>query len=181
MAKTFTIVALTLGTAAVAVAGGAWGAIYYGAYNVAAIVPDPWPVAAVLHYASDHAVAARLGDIKVPDGFDKPSSIEAGAVLFGKTCVICHGGPGLTPTRIAQGLNPSPPDLFRSERDAEADETFWFIKNGVKMTGMPGFGRTLSDAEIWSLTAFLSKAPGMSAAEFGKLTGSATLTNATNN
>ena len=53
------------------------------------------------------------------------------------------------PTSIAQGLNPSPPDLFRLGRDAGADETFWFIRNGVKMTGMPSFGKTHSDQEIW--------------------------------
>jgi len=171
MARTLTIVVLTLSIAAVVVVGGAWGALYYGAYNVAAIVPDPWPVATVLHYASDRAVAVRLSTINVPDGLDKPAVIEAGAMLFGKTCTTCHSGPGLMPTRVAQGLNPSPPNLFRAGRNAEPNETFWFIKNDVKMTGMPGFGPTLTDTEIWSLTAFLAEAPNMNSPVFTQLTG----------
>jgi mono/diheme cytochrome c family protein len=145
---------------------GAVGFIYSGLYDVAAINPDNPAVTWALHKASDRSVAARLGDIQVPSGLDKAEVIAAGAKLFGENCVVCHGGPGLKPTGIARGLNPPPPDLFRTDRDASLDETFWFIKNGVKMTGMPGFGKTRSDDEIWSLTAFLRTAPGMLPLDF---------------
>ncbi|MEP7241411.1 MAG: cytochrome c [Devosia sp.] len=171
MAKSLTIVVITLCCAAIVVGGGAWGAAYYGLFDVAAIVPDPPLFAKAMHYVSDRAVAVRLGEIKVPDRLDKPPLIQAGAVLFAQNCVTCHGGPGLASTKVAQGLNPAPPDLFRSGRDAEPDETFWFVKNGVKMTGMPGFGPTMTDAEIWSLTAFLHQAPGLTSAQFAQQTG----------
>lgn len=171
MAKPLTIVLLTLCCTAVVAAAGVWGTAYYGLYDVAAVVPDQPLVAKALHYVSDRAIAARLGDIKVPAGLEKPALVQAGAVLFGQNCVTCHGGPGLAPTKVAQGLNPTPPDLFRSGRDAEPDETFWFVKNGVKMTGMPGFGPTMTDAEIWSLTAFLRQAPGLTSAQFAQQTG----------
>jgi mono/diheme cytochrome c family protein len=162
MAIASTTVTRALGIAAIVTLAGAWSAIVYSAYRVAAISPDPWPVTTLMHYASDRAVAARYGNVRVPKGLNTPAAIEAGAIVFGKNCVTCHGGLGLTPTRIAQGFTPSPPSLFRAGRDAEPDETFWFIKNGVKLTGMPGFGPTLSNSEIWSLTAFLTQVPSVS-------------------
>ena len=51
------------------------------------------------------------------------------------------------------------------------NETFRFIKYGVKMTAMPGFGKTQTDDEIWQLSAFLAMAPGMSPEDFSKETG----------
>ena len=167
---------LTVCACAVLAALGAVGFIYSGLYNVAAIVPDPPMLAWALHKASDRSVAARLGDIQVPAGMDRPEVIKAGARLFGGTCVVCHGGPGLNPTSVAKGLNPAPPDLFRAGRDAPMDETFWFIKNGVKMTGMPGFANAHSDSEIWSVAAFLHTAPGMSPQNFAAETGIAPAT-----
>jgi len=48
---------------------------------------------------------------------------------------------------------------------------FWFIKYGIKMTAMPGFGKSQTDEQIWDLAAFLCKAPGMSSGDFGAQTG----------
>ena len=33
--------------------------------------------------------------------------------------------------------------------------SFWKIKHGIRLTGMPSFGSTLSDKEIWTLALFL--------------------------
>ncbi len=168
--KLKTVLLTVVACAVVAVLGGI-GFIYSGLYNVAAIVPDNPVVAWALHEASDSSVAARLGDIKVPDGLDQPEMIKAGAKLFGENCIVCHGGPGLKPTGVAMGINPAPANLFEADRDAEMDETFWFVRNGVKMTGMPGFAKSHSDAEIWSLVAFLGTTPGMSPEKFADQTG----------
>ncbi len=41
------------------------------------------------------------------------------------------------------------------------------IKNGIKMTGMPGFGLiNVDDREIWTIVAFVKKLPNVSADEF---------------
>jgi mono/diheme cytochrome c family protein len=150
---------------------GAVGFIYSGLYDVAAVHPDNPVVAWALHTTSDHSVTARLGGIEEPPGLDKPAIVQAGGHLFGENCVVCHGGPGLQPTAIAQGINPAPPNLFRANRHPRMTEMFWFIKNGVKMTGMPGFGKTHSDDEIWSIAAFLRTAPGMSPQDFAAKAG----------
>ncbi len=164
-------VLLTVGACVVVAVLGGIGFIYSGFYNVAAIVPDNPVVAWALHEASDHSVGARLGDIKVPVGLDAPEKVRAGARLFAENCVVCHGGPGHKPSSVAQGLNPAPADLYEADRDASMDETFWFVRNGVKMTGMPGFAKSHSDEEIWSLVAFLATTPGMSPETFAEQTG----------
>ncbi len=146
---------------------GIVGFIYSGWYDVAALTPDNPVVAWALRRTASRSVAARLKEVEVPPGLETPQAVKAGARLFGEYCVVCHGGPGLERTAIAQGLNPRPPDLFRAgRRPLDMDEAFWFVKNGVKMTAMPGFGKTLADEKIWSIAAFLRTAPGMSPQDF---------------
>ena len=147
------------------------GFIYSGLYDVSALTPDPRWLAWALHTTSDHSVDARLADIRVPPHLDDPEIFHVGAHMFAQNCTVCHGGPGLKPTDIAQGLNPKPPDLFRATRKPWMEEMFRFIKYGVKMTAMPAFGKTLSDDEIWKLCVFLRQAPGLSAQKFASETG----------
>ena len=41
------------------------------------------------------------------------------------------------------------------------------IKNGINMTGMPGFGAAgATDEDIWAIVAFLKKLPSVSEAEY---------------
>jgi mono/diheme cytochrome c family protein len=145
--------------------------IYSGIYDVSAQEPDSAILRWALHTVSDRSVAARLGGIVVPDGLDAPTAIQAGGRLWAQNCQVCHGGAGIKPTLIAQGLNPAPPNLFRAGRKPRMNEMFRFIQHGVKMTGMPGFGRTLSDAQIWSLAAFLRTAPGITPEDYTARTG----------
>ena len=35
--------------------------------------------------------------------------------------------------------------------------TYYTIRTGIRYTGMPGWEKTLSDTDIWKLTAFLSR------------------------
>ena len=60
--------------------------------------------------------------------------------------------------------------------DREARETrenqhnFWKIKNGIEMTGMPAFGGSHSDEEIWDMVAFVNRLRrGMTAAQYDSL------------
>jgi mono/diheme cytochrome c family protein len=145
--------------------------IYSGVYDVSATTPDNAVVAWAVHTTSDRSVGARLAAITVPTGLDQAATIESGGHLYAQNCAMCHGGPGLTRTAVSQGLNPQPPNLFRATRKPDNAENFQFIKHGVKMTGMPGFAPTHSDAEIWSLVAFLKVAPGISATDFAARTG----------
>jgi len=78
--------------------------------------------------------------------------------LFGENCAICHGSAkgANSPSPIAKGEYPRPPQLATDgvEDDPEG-YSFWKIKHGIRLTGMPSFGYTLKDEQIWTLALFL--------------------------
>ena len=94
--------------------------------------------------------------------------MRAGARAFAaRGCVTCHGAPGADYAKFAEGMRPDPPDLKDIVNDRPPAQLFWVVKNGIKMTGMPGFGAIgVPDQELWSIVAFLKKLPSVSEADF---------------
>lgn len=83
-------------------------------------------------------------------------SVSIGGMQFRARCATCHGTEGRTPTELGLAMYPPAPDLGRAEVQAWADtELFWITKNGIRLTGMPGFGHVLSDEEIWPLVHYI--------------------------
>lgn len=145
--------------------------IYSGVYNIGADAPH-WPVTRQLIGAlRDHSIAQRDGNVTVPN-LDDPALIAEGAGHYAQMCVGCHMAPGMSDSELRTGLNPKPPNLARIGIENPA-EAFWFIKHGVKMSGMPAWGLTHDDHKIWSLVAFARKLPGLSAEQFRQMAASA--------
>ena len=86
------------------------------------------------------------------------ANLIAGIQLFGQHCAICHGTAqgSASASPIAKGLSPQPPQLATDgvEDDPEGF-SFWKIKHGIRWTGMPFWGGTLTDQQIWTLALFL--------------------------
>lgn len=141
-----TLLAVTL-AAAVALAVVALG----GWVDVAATSPSsPW-VDRFLHATRENAVARATRAIEVPP-LDGAERVERGLAAYHRLCAGCHGAPGVEPADAARGLNPLAPDLAGSPENDPA-RLFWITKNGIRMTGMPAFGPTHADEEIWDLVA----------------------------
>ena len=85
-------------------------------------------------------------------------NLVTGVRLFAQNCAVCHGSAqgSASPSPIAKGLYQKPPQLATDgvEDDAEG-VSFWKIKHGIRLTGMPSFGNSLSDQQIWTLALFL--------------------------
>lgn len=85
-------------------------------------------------------------------------NLMRGVHLFATNCAVCHGSSkgASSPSPIAKGLYQKPPQLATNgvEDDPEG-VSFWKIKHGIRMTGMPAFGASLNDDEIWTLALFL--------------------------
>jgi hypothetical protein len=79
------------------------------------------------------------------------------------------GAPGKDPTAIGKGLNPEPPYLPYVAARWSSAELFWIAKNGIRMTGMPAFGSTHKDEEIWKVVAFVQRLPKVSEEEYAKM------------
>jgi mono/diheme cytochrome c family protein len=145
--------------------------IYSGLYDVAAISPDNRVVAWALHQTFASSVIRRASEVQVPPNLEAAEAVRSGARFYSQNCVICHGAPGQPLTAISHGMNPAPPDVLAAQRRIDPAVVFWIVKNGVRMTGMPAFGKTQPDIQIWAVAAFLHKAPGITADEYRDLTG----------
>jgi mono/diheme cytochrome c family protein len=88
--------------------------------------------------------------------------------LFADHCATCHANDGSGRTMINSGLYPPAPDLRGRETQGLTDgEIFSIIKNGIRFTGMPGFGG--GDEENWKLVLFIRHLPKLSAEEIGMM------------
>lgn len=129
------------------------GFVYSGTAEVAATKPHSTVVEWFLVTTREHAIERRIADLEVPD-LSNESLFATGLAHYHEMCVTCHGAPGIERSEIGRGLNPPPPDLATATlTDEEAAESFWIIQHGLRMTGMPAFGPTHSDEEIWGLVA----------------------------
>lgn len=86
------------------------------------------------------------------------ANLIEGINLYGQHCWICHGTAAgdSSASAIAKGLYPAPPQLATEgvEDDPEG-VSYWKIKHGIRLTGMPSWGSTLNDRQIWTLALFL--------------------------
>ncbi len=83
-----------------------------------------------------------------------------GAELYKQHCAVCHGLPLAPKTAIATGMYPRPPQLFQGKgvTDDPPGESYWKIFNGIRLTGMPGFSKSLSETQMWQLALLLANA-----------------------
>ena len=84
----------------------------------------------------------------------------SGAHLYREHCAVCHGLPNEPKTAVAQGMYPRPPELLKGKgvTDDPAGETYWKVANGIRLTGMPGYKKTLSEKEMWQISQLLAAA-----------------------
>jgi thiosulfate dehydrogenase len=81
-----------------------------------------------------------------------------GVKLYGQHCAICHGSAtgDVSASPIAKGEYPKPPQFGTDGIEDDADGvTYWKIKHGIRLTGMPSWNGSLKDEQIWSLALFL--------------------------
>lgn len=161
--KTVVTVVLVL----VVLALAAVGFIHSGIYDVAASTPDTGLIQWALETTQHSSVHRRAEEVQAPP-LDDPALIRAGLIEYHEMCVVCHGAPGIPISPVGQGLNPAPP-LLADESGEDAGELFWVTKNGIKMTGMPAFGVTHSDEEIWALVAFMKRMGDLSPEEYQRM------------
>lgn len=83
---------------------------------------------------------------------------------FADHCAVCHANNGSGKTEINEGLYPPAPDMRTTRTQSLTDgEVFYIIKNGVRFTGMPGWGG--EDEENWKLVLFVRHLPKITAQE----------------
>jgi mono/diheme cytochrome c family protein len=149
---------------------GALGAALFvesGFYNIGADDHHTKATLALITQLRDRSIESRLGEIK-PQLAATPAMIQSGAEHYAALCASCHLAPGLPKSDLRTGLYPHPPNLAQEDMQ-ESRRAFWIIKHGIKMSAMPAWGKTLDDAAIWDVVAFVRKMPSLTAEDYQQL------------
>lgn len=90
-----------------------------------------------------------------PETANSEASVAEGQKRFGTECSMCHGLNGRTPTDNGRWMYPRAADLGSDQVQQYSDrELFWIINNGIRLSGMPAFGKVETDAHIWDLVHY---------------------------
>ena len=158
-----------VGAAALLAVVGVLAVAVAGYYDMAADEPH-WPaVEGAIEWARTRSITTHSTDLSVP-AFDA-QVVREGAGQYNEMCVGCHLAPGEVDRTLHDSMYPRPPDFTKAAVEPRA--AFWTIKHGVKMSGMPAWGKAHNDKTIWSIVAFLQKLPGMGEPAYRELLGTA--------
>jgi mono/diheme cytochrome c family protein len=145
---------------AVGIAG--WVYLRYG-HPPVAVADQAFPMEAQIVHVPLNARIAR--EIEQPPFGASEDAFEAGARLYVTSCASCHGTPRHN-APYAKWMYPVAPQLWQKHTrgnvvgvsDDEPGETYWKIKNGIRLTGMPEFQHLYSTAQMWDIALLLKNA-----------------------
>jgi len=83
-------------------------------------------------------------------------NLEDGMTLYTMNCSLCHGGLDRKPASLSESFYPPAPHLVTDPPDDPEWHIFYTIRTGVRYTGMPAWEKTLSEQDMWKVTALLS-------------------------
>jgi hypothetical protein len=143
--------------------------VYTGRVDVAADGADYALVDRLLITTRERAVgrSAQTVAVDLPELTD--DLLLETVAGFEDMCAACHTPPGASPSALSQGLNPPAPDLTESAARLSPEAIFWTTKHGIRMTGMPAWGLTHGDDELWSQVALIARFPEFGEGEYAGL------------
>jgi thiosulfate dehydrogenase len=139
-----------------------WAYLKYGSLPVAT-ADRPFPFEKQLVHLPLNARVDR--ELQQPPFAVSEDVYEAGAHVYKQQCAACHGAPGQT-VAYARWMYPVAPALWQKHShgnvvgvsDDDPGETFWKIKNGIRLSGMPSYENLLSNDEMWDVALLLKNA-----------------------
>ncbi len=112
---------------------------------------ERWMAKTSLHAALAREAPAAPNPVALND-----ANLIAGIKLYAANCAVCHGAADGKPSNVALGLYQKPPQLAKDGVEDDPDGvTYWKVDHGIRFTGMPAFGRSLTDQQLWQLALFL--------------------------
>ena len=111
-------------------------------------------------HARDLAIPAGVRNKKNPLAVT-PLGIAEGRDHFADHCAVCHANNGSGHTEMGGNMYPPVPDMRQRDTQSMSDGAlFYIIKEGVRFTGMPGWGG--DDEDNWKLVLFIRHLPDLS-------------------
>lgn len=108
---------------------------------------------------ANKSLDAHIEKANVPAPPIQPSEDNyiAGAKIYKDQCAGCHGLPN-QPAAIANNMYPHATLMFKGKgvSDDPPQESYWKVKNGIRLTGMPTFEGILDDNQMWQVALFVA-------------------------
>jgi mono/diheme cytochrome c family protein len=101
-------------------------------------------------------------------------SIAEGRAHFADHCAVCHANDGSGNAEMGRGLYPRAPDMrLAATQQLEDHELFYIVENGIRLTGMPGWGSgtKAGEEESWRLVRFIRHLPQITREEVEQMEG----------
>jgi len=124
---------------------------------------------AMRHYAVPAKLRGRTNPVP-----STPEVLTEARAHFADHCATCHGNDGKGRTAMGPNFYPKVPDMTLPETQSLSDgELFATIENGIRLTGMPGWGNgTVESARAsWALVHFIRRLPRISPEEIAEMEG----------
>jgi thiosulfate dehydrogenase len=139
--------------------GGAY-AYFATGMAPAAATAQPMPFETMMAKKALHARIRREAPKTVPIQAT-PANLLAGAEIFKQHCAFCHGMPDAQLSAEGAGMFPHAPQLWTPRgmiTDDPPGVTYWKVRNGIRLTGMPSFEKELNDQQMWQVSLLLRHA-----------------------
>lgn len=126
------------------------------------------------------SIARRMRRWSVPADLRKvtnpvpltPEVLAEARAHFADHCASCHGNDGKGQTRMGRRLYPKAPDMSAARTQSLSDgELFSTIENGIRLTGMPGWGEGTAESAYgsWTLVHLIRRLPKITAEEIAQM------------
>jgi len=119
------------------------------------------------HWATPSDLRHRTNPMRLT-----PEALAEGRAHFADHCAVCHGNDGKGTSGMGKQMYPRTPDMTLAATQGLADgELFSIIENGVRLTGMPGFGNGTAEsgAGSWALVHFIRHLPKITPQEIAEM------------
>ena len=133
------------------------GAFIYARGGYVAVNADATP-SSLEHWAANSALDAAIEhqapQVENPVPKTDANLIE-GMKLYAMNCAVCHGGLDRKRNVLGGAFYPPAPQIIVRGLDDPEWHIFFVIKRGVRLTGMPAWGKVMNDADLWKIVAFV--------------------------
>lgn len=113
--------------------------------------------------ALDAAMQKRAPRLNNPVPPTDENVIE-GLKVYTMACAGCHGGLDRKESDFGRSFYPPAPQLILEPLDDPEWHIYYAVRTGVRYTGMPAWGKTMKEDDMWKVTMFLSRVEKLSPA-----------------
>jgi len=135
------------------------GGLVIAGFGLMPVNADSSPPSLELHVATsalDVALNRRAPRLSNPVLASDENLID-GMKIYTMNCAVCHGTLDNQPSPLYHSFYPPVPQLVLNPVNHPQWHTYYVVRNGIRYTGMPAWRHSLSEQDMWKVTAFISQ------------------------